>query len=407
MATSEVRVALTASAREPGRGEALQAPPAARTSADFTTTPPTTTASLQQVLAAYEMGNQFPRFWSDPLGLKDLKLSVLRHYLPRVVIALLIYSVFMYYDCIIQAILQFNLSNYYSKRWTPKPPYTSKLILWDFGHLVFPQLDTHKLWWLSPDSIVSLGPQIVTLRFFLLTGPLSLRWVIMCRYFVLNGILFGFRGITIIATLLPNPYVECKPKITYPNQVFATAWEIFVHHDVTCHDVLYSGHTIVLTLTVLIVLKYTPRAPWMAVTYEWRHNVISHFRIIQILCLAYWLLGIYSIIASHFHYTVDVIIAAVMTYFCFYTYHYCIEVAPFRYKGFMSIYSFLAWFEKDAPDLKVVHRCDYDVQERVARHILQEHTVGAILASGRQRSIASISSSAPASLTRIGANELV
>ncbi|OCT97162.1 hypothetical protein XELAEV_18009386mg [Xenopus laevis] len=74
---------------------------------------------------------------------------------------------------------------------------------------------------------------------------------------------------------------------------------------ILCGDFLYSGHTVILTLTYLFIKEYSPRHFW------WYH----------LIC---WLLsaaGIICILVAHEHYTVDVLVAYYVTTRLFWWYH--------------------------------------------------------------------------------------
>ncbi|MEQ2205948.1 sphingomyelin synthase [Xenoophorus captivus] len=76
-----------------------------------------------------------------------------------------------------------------------------------------------------------------------------------------------------------------------------------------CGDYLYSGHTVMLTLTFLFIkeckLLYSPRRFWY---YHW-------------FCLALSAFGIFCILLAHDHYTVDVVVAYFITTRLFWWYH--------------------------------------------------------------------------------------
>lgn len=68
-----------------------------------------------------------------------------------------------------------------------------------------------------------------------------------------------FRSFTIIATTLPDPQRRCAtrdPKGT----IFASVNPFFPD---TCGDLMFSGHTVVLTLMAMIWTDYGPRTPWI------------------------------------------------------------------------------------------------------------------------------------------------
>ncbi|XP_057241686.1 phosphatidylcholine:ceramide cholinephosphotransferase 1 [Malurus melanocephalus] len=72
-----------------------------------------------------------------------------------------------------------------------------------------------------------------------------------------------------------------------------------------CGDYLYSGHTVILTLTYLFIKEYSPRRLWW---YHW-------------LCWALSVVGMFCILLAHDHYTVDVVVAYYITTRLFWWYH--------------------------------------------------------------------------------------
>merc|ERR1712232_1186672 len=67
-------------------------------------------------------------------------------------------------------------------------------------------------------------------------------------------------------------------------------------------------------------------------------------------CVSGW----YVIAASHFHYTVDVIVGILMTYLVFYSYHFRIKLIWLGrpHPLFSCFRTFLRWYEKPSKDLK-------------------------------------------------------
>lgn len=72
-----------------------------------------------------------------------------------------------------------------------------------------------------------------------------------------------------------------------------------------CGDYLYSGHTVMLTLTYLFIKEYSPKRLWW---YQW-------------FCWTLSAVGIFCILLAHDHYTVDVVVAYFITTRLFWWYH--------------------------------------------------------------------------------------
>lgn len=304
---------------------------------------------IQAMIHAYGLDSEgIPSLCTDPFGLPDFRPAVLKIWMPRVAAALLIFLLCLYSNNLAQAWLQANMSGYYETRWIPNPEYTDHTVkLWDvtFEYLpYFPET-------LPADIFATVSPLVVVIRFMVFAGPMSLRWTILCRVIIMWGIMWFLRGLCIVVTPLPNPHLTCEPIITYPDNIFLEAFAIFLMGDLTCQDVMFSGHTVAVTLGALTTAKYWSRAPWRtsdaAEEGPWSFNTF-----VDTVLIIWAITGYYFIIASHFHYTVDVVVAAVLTCLVFNTYHNAIEVCWNKKQHWMRIPArdFLQWLELHSKD---------------------------------------------------------
>lgn len=141
------------------------------------------------------------------------------------------------------------------------------------------------------------------------------RAIIGRRCFFLIGTLYMYRCITMYITTLPVPgkHMVCAPKLY--NDSTGKIWRILrlisggglslTGSHMMCGDFLYSGHTVMCTLSYLFIKEYSPRWMWW---YHW-------------FC---WLLsasGVICILVAHEHYSIDVVIAYFVTTRVFWTYH--------------------------------------------------------------------------------------
>ncbi|XP_076019181.1 phosphatidylcholine:ceramide cholinephosphotransferase 2 [Genypterus blacodes] len=156
----------------------------------------------------------------------------------------------------------------------------------------------------------------------ILVGLWSIQWLFLKhksivgrRCFFLIGTLYMYRCVTMYITTLPVPgkHMVCAPKLE--NDSTGKIWRILklisggglslTGSHLMCGDFLYSGHTVVLTLSYLFIKEYSP--PWLR-WYQW-------------LC---WLLsasGAVCILIAHEHYSIDVVIAYYITTRIFWLYH--------------------------------------------------------------------------------------
>ena len=77
--------------------------------------------------------------------------------------------------------------------------------------------------------------------------------------------------------------------------------------ETTCFDVLFSGHSVVIMLYTCFFFRYT-------------ENVYLKCAIIPITLMA----SVF-IVATHFHYTIDVLYGQLVALFIFVTYHYLLD----------------------------------------------------------------------------------
>lgn len=314
---------------------------------------------LRDLMEAHGIGvDQFPHFWKDPLCLKDFRWYALKRAIPRVAVALLVWMTGVYCNNLSQAWLQTHLAGYYNEHWPPKTLDASELILWDAGYKILPTIGATDL----VDDFAGIIPGLAFIRFAVFPGPLSMRYTFLCRILFLWGILWALRGITIISTVLPNPDKSCKPKLSFPDNIFLEALAnmpfAIGYNELTCQDVLFSGHSVALTLATISYIRYMTWAPYLHCTQE-RCIIASGSFVAKTLAVAVMFAGYFTIIASKFHYTVDVIIGAMMTLLIFQSYHSAVRVAFLPQSQpplprWCSLYPFIRWFDKDARDVAVL-----------------------------------------------------
>ncbi|KAM3835643.1 phosphatidylcholine:ceramide cholinephosphotransferase 1 isoform 3-T4 [Vipera latastei] len=144
---------------------------------------------------------------------------------------------------------------------------------------------------------------------------LKYKSIIGRRFLCIVGTLYLYRCITMYVTTLPVPgmHFNCSPKLfgdweSHMRRIMKLlaggGLSITGAHDM-CGDYLYSGHTVMLTLTYLFIKEYSPRRLWW---YHW-------------ICWALSMVGMFCILLAHDHYTVDVVVAYYITTRLFWWYH--------------------------------------------------------------------------------------
>ncbi|XP_034187824.1 phosphatidylcholine:ceramide cholinephosphotransferase 2 isoform X3 [Osmia lignaria lignaria] len=142
------------------------------------------------------------------------------------------------------------------------------------------------------------------------------RFIVVRRIFLLMGLLYMMRSITMYVTVLPvaSKTYFCSPKANNTNPLLVTkrvlqlisGFGLSINGKHTyCGDYIYSGHTVVLVLSYLIIKEYSPRR---CQPIHWLAGVLV-------------LVGIIMVLVAHGHYTVDVLIAYYVTTRLWYIYH--------------------------------------------------------------------------------------
>ncbi|GAA34479.2 sphingomyelin synthase-related protein 1 [Clonorchis sinensis] len=142
------------------------------------------------------------------------------------------------------------------------------------------------------------------------------RFILLRRFFALLGTVFLLRSITMIITSLSVPGLhlteQCTPNV-FENSTarLKRVMEIWLGMGMsirgihTCGDYMFSGHTTVLTLLNFFITEYSPRRFNMLHTFSWVLN----------------LFGVFFILASHEHYSIDVFVAIYVSSRLFLYYH--------------------------------------------------------------------------------------
>ncbi len=171
----------------------------------------------------------------------------------------------------------------------------------------------YQKWGLDVSEVIIMVASIATFTLCLFHGS---RFVVLRRVFFLGGLHYLYRAITMYVTVLPKPDTSytCVPKV--PNLSFVLVAQRVVKllsgvglsingEHVYCGDYIYSGHTMTLVMTYLIVKEYSPRQ-WYLV--HWLSWSVSAF-------------GITVLLLARGHYSIDVIIAYWITTRLWWIYH--------------------------------------------------------------------------------------
>lgn len=82
---------------------------------------------------------------------------------------------------------------------------------------------------------------------------------------------------------------------------------VLIGRDYTCHDLLFSGHTVVITLYCLFFCRYTKSS------------------IFKLLMLTLGIVALFLIVSTRFHYSSDVLYGMLISYVGFIIYHSLVD----------------------------------------------------------------------------------
>ncbi|KAJ2731698.1 hypothetical protein IW152_004345 [Coemansia sp. BCRC 34962] len=157
------------------------------------------------------------------------------------------------------------------------------------------------------------------------------------------AILYFTRSITISVTTVPPSIGSCKIDIPQSMwQVIKATPDILAGNIGQCTDKIFSGHTAILLISFLFWQRYATH--WSILVYSALHTSI----------------GILTVLLARYHYTIDVVIGALLTFFVHHLYY-------------------------SALDLAIRLRCEYDNQMAVAwsKLSLSEEEAHALLRSSQ------------------------
>ena len=118
---------------------------------------------------------------------------------------------------------------------------------------------------------------------------------IFSKFIFVMATLYLLRCFTIISTVMPNPDKHCTVDQKLFDNWFYGAFLILTCKSKTCSDEIFSGHTI----NVL-----TCAAAWI---------IYGKSKIIDIIAILYSFIALFIIIATRYHYTIDVVIGFIIT----------------------------------------------------------------------------------------------
>lgn len=187
-------------------------------------------------------------------------------------------------------------------------------------------------------SICEINGLLLVALWFCQWLLLKHRSIVGRRFFFIVGTLYLYRCITMYVTTLPVPgmHFKCSPKLMGDTEaqmrrimkmIAGGGLSITGSHSL-CGDYLYSGHTVMLTLTYLFIKGYSPKRFWW---YHWTCWILSA-------------VGIFCILLAHDHYTIDVVVAYFITTRLFWWYHTMANQQPLKETSQSNLFSRVWWY---------------------------------------------------------------
>ncbi|KAF4523590.1 hypothetical protein B566_EDAN016233 [Ephemera danica] len=165
------------------------------------------------------------------------------------------------------------------------------------------------------------------------------RFIVMRRVFLMLGLLYLMRSITMYVTVLPmaNSTYYCSPKANTTSVLLImrrslqllSGFGLSINgQHIYCGDYVYSGHTVILVMSYLIIQEYTPRR---CLLFHWLAGLAA-------------LAGMVLILVAKAHYTIDVIIAYYVSTRLFWIYHMLANNKDLKQHGPNNFLARVWWF---------------------------------------------------------------
>jgi len=165
------------------------------------------------------------------------------------------------------------------------------------------------------------------------------RLIILRRIWLMLGVLYYYRALTMFVTVLPKSDEQyfCQEKVDnvtvtdYVKRVITIisggGLSMNDKH-VFCGDYIFSGHTMTLTMAYLAIKQYSPR----------RFLILHWISFIAALC------GVIFLLLARGHYTIDVILAYYVTSRIWWIYHTLAHNQQLKTRGEHNLLDNLCWW---------------------------------------------------------------
>jgi len=217
--------------------------------------------------------------------------------------------------------------------------------------------------WL-PETFATHIVAIVILRFAIFCGPYSMRATIFRRILLFMGILYFSRGICLLSTTLPR-FDSSLPEPDYDlnDSIFYNGFLVFLQINKNAGDMCFSGHCMMIILFMLTYFQYYKQCPILLQPISMYKNAWITTTLWPLFLTVYVFFGIIiCLICTKYHYSLDCLVAFVVTYFLHQWYHFKIRSTMFEENSTYFI-ALLQWFEQHAEDLQAERKQIKEIQD--------------------------------------------
>jgi hypothetical protein len=127
------------------------------------------------------------------------------------------------------------------------------------------------------------------------------------------GTAYLLRAATVVMTVLPFSYVPCEAGKPADRPLLVDAFYLLLMLRKSCGDVFFSGHTILYTIGFLAMQTYPI------------HFILTGLAFVQ------YIISLLILIASAYHYSIDVLVSALVVSLLWWSFHVALALEPLLY----------------------------------------------------------------------------
>ncbi|KAK6733263.1 hypothetical protein RB195_017174 [Necator americanus] len=236
----------------------------------------------------------------------------------------------------------------------------SRLPLPDLAHSLIKQYDTPRH---MADVFASVASSVLVLVCVVFH---KYRWIVTRRLFYIGTVLYIMRAISICLTHIPSGFQDfendiCVPPNPDPNPSVSSVLDKFLNimgtmglqvqtlnNKLHCGDMLFSGHTTVISTSCFFLNYYTPHSLWP----------------LKLAAITSCIIAMVCVVVSRIHYSVDVVMGYWISSIIFSVYHGFCEVPHVlrpRNRPFRRLFIFWTMFEleRHVPEGRIPNKLEW------------------------------------------------